>query len=129
MKKLSAISSAITYFISATIASAQITIGEPTVNDQPVGYNDIGDFITKALTLAFLIAVIVVLVMLVWGAIEWIFSGGQKEAVANARGRILNALIGFAILAVAVAIAKLAAQFLGFPDITNTTFLIPHPGP
>ncbi len=87
-----------------------------TVSPPPQGYKDLGNFITNVLTLAFSAAVILVLIMLIWGAFEWITSGGDKEAVGKARNRIINALIGLAVLAVAFALAKVAAQFLGFPD-------------
>jgi len=89
------------------------------------GYKDLGNFVTNILTLAFSIALLVVLVMLIWGAFEWIVSGGDKEAVGHARNRIINALIGLAVLAIAFALAKVAAQFLGFPDFTN----LPIPTP
>ena len=102
-----------------------IQISPPVLNGNPVGYTSIADFLNKAITLAFIIAVIAVLIMLVWGAIQWIFSGGEKEAVAAARGRIINALIGLAILAVAFAIAGVAGQFLGFNIFQR--FDIPSP--
>lgn len=88
------------------------------INAPAQGYKDLGSFIQNVLTLAFSIAVLVVLVMLIWGAFEWIVSGGDKDAVGKARNRIINALIGLAVLAVAFALAKVAAQFLGFPDFT-----------
>lgn len=88
------------------------------VSPPGVGYSDLGNFITNVLTLAFSVAILVVLVMLIWGAFEWITSGGDKDAVGKARSRIINALIGLAVLAVAFALAKVAAQFLGFPDFT-----------
>ena len=56
-------------------------------------------------------------------------SGGDKEAVGKARGRIINALIGLAVLAVAFALAKVAAQFLGFPNISTDGIPIPKPDP
>ncbi len=90
------------------------------------GYNDLGNFITNILTLSFSIAILVVLVMLIWGAFEWITSGGDKEAVGKARNRIINAMIGLAVLAVSFALAKVGAQFLGFPDITSG-LIIPSP--
>lgn len=126
MKKLAALASGIGYLIPATTTFAQnIQISPPVLNGNPIGYTSIGDFINKAITLAFIIAVIAVLVMLVWGAIQWIFSGGEKEAVAGARNRIIHALVGLAILAVAFAIARLAGQFLGFDIFQN--FIIPSP--
>lgn len=99
---------------------------DPIKIDAPQGgYSDLGIFVTNILTLAFGIAILVVLVMLIWGAFEWITSGGDKEAVGKARNRIINALIGLAVLAVAYALTRVAAQFLGF-DITKN---IPIPTP
>lgn len=98
---------------------------EIVVNPPAQGYSDLGAFITNILTLAFGIAIIVVLIMLIWGAFEWITSGGDKDHVSNARNRIINALIGLAVLAVAFALAKVFGQFLGF-DITKS---IPIPTP
>ena len=95
-----------------------------TITPPKPGYSDLGKFITNILVLAFGLALLVVLVMLVWGAFEWIVSGGDKEAVGKARSRIINALIGLAVLAVAFALARVAGQFLGF-DLTN----IPIPTP
>lgn len=103
-------------------------IADTTLNITPPqqGYKDLGNFVTNILTLSFSIAVLVVLVMLIWGSFEWITSGGDKEHVAAARNRIINAMIGLAVLAIAFALAKVGAQFLGFPDITNG-LVIPSP--
>lgn len=95
-----------------------------TVVPPEQGYKDLGAFVGNALQLAFIAAVLLVLGMLVWGAFEWITSGGDKEAVGKARNRIINALIGLAVLAVAFALFKTAGQFLGF---NTTTFPIPTP--
>lgn len=136
MKKLIYLTASIsTPFYSAINALANhepghVEISRPQVNTptglQNVGYSTLGDFIQKTLSLAFIVAVIVVLFMLIWGAFEWITSGGDKEAVGKARGRIINALIGLAVLAVAFALFQVAGQFLGF-DIRN--FIVPEPAP
>lgn len=122
MKKLVALSSTITSLIAPKVAFAQnIKIEKPKE-----GYGNIGEFITNTLTLAFGIALLVVLVMLIWGAFEWITSGGDKEAVGKARGRIINALIGLAVLAVAYALARVAADFVG---INILDLVVPKPSP
>lgn len=99
-----------------------ITIAPP----QGKGYADLGEFISNFLLLAFSLGLLVVLVMLIWGAFEWITSGGDKDAVSKARNRIINALIGLAVLAVAFALARVAGQFTGL-NITN--IVIPTPKP
>lgn len=98
-----------------------INIAKPTQ-----GFASLGNAISNILTVAFTVAILVVLVMLIWGAFEWITSGGDKDTVAKARGRIINALIGLAVLAIAYALTRVAAQFLGF-DIGNIT--VPSPNP
>lgn len=104
-----------------------IHVSPPTRDGNiPVGYSDLGAFVSNILTLSFIIAVLIVLAMLVWGAFEWITSGGDKEAVGKARNRIINALIGMAVLAIAFALFKVAGQFLGF---STTNFVIPTPPP
>jgi len=123
MKKLAALSTTAAYLLSSGRVFAQQTI---TVATPEQGYKNLGLFIGNVLTVLFAIAALVVLFMLVWGAYEWITSGGDKEAVGKARGRILNALIGLAILAVAFALAVVAAQFLGFNNLNQIN--IPAPG-
>lgn len=122
MKKLAFVGSVITSFLVPALtwaASPDIVITPPNK-----GYNDLGVFITNALNLIFILAILMVLVMLVWGAFEWITSGGDKESVGKARGKIINALIGMAVLAVAFALFRAAGQFLGFD---TTSFTIPRP--
>lgn len=121
MKKIAILGSAMASLLTPVRAlAADITISPP-----PQGYKDLGAFITNLVTIAFIVGVFVVLIMLIIGAYEWIVSGGDKEAVGKARNRIINALIGIAVLAVAFALAKLAAQILGFPDLSR--FTIPSP--
>lgn len=122
MKKIAAGISALGFLSSATAVLAAVDIN---ITPPQEGYKDLGDFIGNVLTLAFIVAVLAVLAMLVWGAFEWITSGGEKEAVGKARNKILNALIGLAVLAVTFALATVAANFLGFRSITD--FTIPGP--
>lgn len=81
----------------------------------------------NAFTLVFSVAALMVLVMLIWGAISWITSGGDKDAVAAARKRIINALIGLAILALAFFIVRFVGQIVGFDILGNLA--IPALGP
>lgn len=126
MKKVAAaITSSVTYLYAASMALAQdIRLERPKVDGRNVGYADLSEFIRNTMALIFFIALILVLVMLVWGAVDWIMSGGEKDAVGKARGKILNALTGLAVLAVAWAIFVLAGRFLGFNILQ---FTIPSP--
>lgn len=129
MKKLIFLTAAITSFLTPVKTLAAIDITSPTV-----GFKTLGDAISKIVTVSFIIALIVVLVMLIWGAFEWIASGGDKDNVGKARGRIINALIGLAVLAIAFALFRFAGQFVGFgniavPDSGSIKLDVPTPAP
>lgn len=129
MKKLTALSSTVVAYLTlASLALAQKIQIEPpkTTTNTTVGYTNFSDFLNAAVRLAFIIALIAVLVMLIWGAIQWIFSGGSKEPLEAARNRIIHALVGLAILAIAFALVTLAGNFLGFNLLGE--FTIPSPG-
>lgn len=98
-----------------------------TIKSPDVGYSSLGNFINNVIQLVFAVAAIIVLAMVILGAYEWIVSGGDKEAVGKARNRILNALIGLAVLAVAFALTRVVAQFTGI-DIFNLSIPTPNPG-
>lgn len=72
----------------------------------------LGDVISNALLIVFIAAGLAVLIFLIIGAFRWITSGGDKDAIAKARGTIVNALIGLAILALAFFITVLFGQIL-----------------
>ena len=99
--------------VFSLLTPIQVFAVDLIVKPPDTGYPNLESFITNFINLTFAIAVLAVLVMLIWGAFEWIVSGGDKDAVSKARGRIINALIGLAVLAVAFALAKVAGQFTG----------------
>lgn len=54
--------------------------------------------IITAINLALMIAGLVSFFFLLWGGIQWITAGGDKEGTEKARKRITSALIGLAIV-------------------------------
>ncbi len=87
---------------------------EPLIGKGGQGAGGISLFLNNLITLIYEIAAILVVFMLLWGGLEWILSGGDKEKVGEARKRIVNALIGLGLLAVAFAILKVFGIFTGF---------------
>lgn len=122
MKKLALLGSAIT----AILTPVQILAAEINIDPPSGGFRTIGDALSNFFTIALVIAILIVLIMLIIGAYEWITSGGDKEAVAKARNRIINALIGLVVLAIAFALARLAGQIVGLGDITDLTLPTPN---
>lgn len=122
MKKLVFLGSTITALLTPIQTLAQTV----NISPPPQGFKTLGNFISSVLILALSVGGLIVLIMLIWGAFEWIASGGDKENVGKARNRIINALIGLAVLAIAFALANLFAKFTGF-DIGNLTIPTPNP--
>lgn len=51
--------------------------------------------------------------MLLWGAVSWIVSGGDKAHIESAKARITSALIGLVLMLSTFAIIKLIETFFG----------------
>lgn len=126
MKKIAFLTAISSFLTPSVVLALEIEITPPGQ-----GFKTLGDAVSKILTLSFIVALIAVLAMLIWGAFEWIASGGDKEAVGKARNRIISALVGLAVLAIAFALFRVTGQFLGFGinDIGNINLNIPTPAP
>lgn len=72
-----------------------------------------GDLLPRVVQLGLIIGAVIFFFMLLLGAIQWIFSGGDKAAVETARGRITNAIIGLVILLSVFAVAIVLETFFG----------------
>lgn len=54
------------------------------------------------------------IIMFVWGAVQMILSGGDKEAIAKARSKITWAIVGVALLGLSYFIFQLLEAITGF---------------
>lgn len=68
-------------------------------------------FVPATIGMAFLIGAIIFFFTLVIGAIQWISSGGDKQGLESARGKITNAMIGIILLFAAFALVNLIEIF------------------
>jgi hypothetical protein len=64
-------------------------------------------------------AVLAALLFLLWGAIKWIISGGDKEKVDAARKQIIAAIIGLVLVILSFVILNFIIQFFTGSDIFN----------
>lgn len=87
----------------------QTLIGKDTT-----GAQGISKFLSNFVVLIYSISAIVLLFMILWGAFDWMISEGDKEKLANAQKKIINAFIGILILAIAFAVIAVLGQFTGF---------------
>lgn len=75
---------------------------------------------------------LIVLVFLIWGAVDYMNSGGEKGKIESARNKMTSAVMGLFVLASVLAIFMLIQQMLGIEILRfgpatpppTTTFLI-----
>lgn len=86
----------------------------PAIQAWGTGAAGISNLLNNIITLIYTVAAVVFVFMFLIGAIQWILSGGDKEAVSKARERIIHAIIGITLLALAFLIIKIVGTLTGF---------------
>jgi hypothetical protein len=76
-------------------------------------------FISSAIGLMTIIAIIWFTFVLITGAIGMISAGGDKQAMESARKRITSGLIGLVVIIAALFIIDLIGNLIGIPNILN----------
>ncbi|OGK20136.1 hypothetical protein A3C23_01380 [Candidatus Roizmanbacteria bacterium RIFCSPHIGHO2_02_FULL_37_13b] len=67
----------------------------------------LGAFFGTLLNIVLIVFGIVMLVYMIWGALDWTTSEGDKERLEKARAKIVNAILGILILVVALTLFSL----------------------
>lgn len=78
------------------------------------GAEGISKFLSLVIQLIYIVAAVVFVFMLLIGGLQWVMSGGDKEAIGKARSRLIHAIIGITLLALVWLILKVLGQILGF---------------
>jgi hypothetical protein len=90
--------------------------------------NLIKTIFTNVITLFFTVGALGFTIMIIWGAVDWILSGGDKEKVANARKRITQAIVGLVVLSLSFVIMLVVGQILSIDALQYGRFNIPGLG-
>ena len=90
---------------------AQITNPVLSQPGGTTGIEFVKKFLPNAINLAFVVAAVVFLFMLLTGAIQWISSGGDKQGLEGAKSKISNAIIGVVVLFAVYALVNLISYF------------------
>ncbi len=109
--------------LAANVDTKEIfgVITPPPGSGFATGPNAIGTLFGNAIILFLVVAGLTALVYLLWGAFDWIISGGDKERLVKARQKIRNAVIGLLIIFAALVIFNvLIGVILGGKIIQNT---------
>ena len=74
---------------------------------------DLGEFISNTFSAIIIVAGIAAFLYMIYGGIEWVMSGGEKDKLNDAKAKITQAIVGLAVVASAWAIFKLVDYFFG----------------
>ena len=94
---------------------------EPPVPGMPDPNNGLSLFeniIKWGITVTLIAAVLLTLFFFIWGGIQWITSGGEKEKVAGARKKITYAAIGLIITLLSFFIVNFVGGLFGVDFFT-----------
>jgi hypothetical protein len=112
-----------TYLTSRTVPATSSTTTSSTNTtslfggtfEAPQGFAaNLSVWLNAILSFVMIVSALLVLLYLIWGAIEWITSGGDKGKVDQARQKIIAAVIGIIIVAASYAVFLLVLNFVGF---------------
>jgi len=67
----------------------------------------ISNFISLGIQIFIIVCVIALLIYMLWGAFDWIISGGEKEKITKAQQKITNAVIGFIVVFAVITVFNL----------------------
>lgn len=87
--------------------------------------NALGNLVNNTITIFFSVGALGFVVMFLWGAVNWILSGGDKEKIAGARKRITTAIVGLVLLSLTFVIMIVIGQILGIKALHQFDFRIP----
>lgn len=83
-----------------------------------------GNFISRAIGVITVVAIIWFVFILVTGAIGVMGSGGDKQSLESSRKKISTGVIGLVILVSALFMARLVGAFLGIENFLSPALLI-----
>lgn len=90
-------------------------IGVPKeLNGFPEGSLGLNKLLDNLTGVFFAAGSIAFIIMFVWGAVQMILSGGDKEAISKARSKITWAIVGVALLSLSYVIFYILQAITGF---------------
>lgn len=128
LKLLISILFTLNFFLSLSSVQAQGTDQGRFKFEQPKGFGIqalnpgganqaegiVETIVTNVITLMFTVGGLGVIIYFVWGAVDWILAGGDKEKISGARKKMTNAIIGLTLLSLSYVIINIVGEVVGF---------------
>lgn len=85
----------------------------PHAQDNPAEYrSEFASLIGSLISIVLPVSALLLLLYIIWGAVEWITSGGDKGKLEKARQRITTGIIGIIIVSATVSLFMIMQQIL-----------------
>ena len=102
-----------------TQAGEEGIIRNPVLQDSEGTYstvrkNPLAPFIARLWQTMVIVGSLMVIIYLVWGALDWLMSQGDPEKLKNAKNKIIHAVFGLALLAASYAVVWFLRTLFGF---------------
>lgn len=127
----------VSYFLSASMfllmtvfpqlvgaTMGEIGIKQPGSGVQ-VGGRSATELLTTVLkntiTLVFASASVAVVLIFLWGALDWILSAGDKEKISGARKKMVSSVVGLLLLSLTFVILQVIGQITSFNILGDIT--------
>jgi len=110
-------------FLSALIAQATEDTGgiirNPVLQESEGTYggveaNPLAPLIARLWQTIVVAGGLMVIIMLVWGALDWLMSEGDPEKLKNAKNKIIHTMFGVGLLAASFAVVWFVRTIFGF---------------
>jgi uncharacterized membrane protein len=97
---------------------AALAVNNDVKIDPPENFRDlatfgIGDYVKTAISLLLGFAGVIAFFYLLWGGVQWIMAGGDKEGTEKARKKITASLVGLTIVFSAYALLFIVKTLFG----------------
>ncbi|MFW6110140.1 MAG: hypothetical protein ACOC6Q_01820 [Patescibacteria group bacterium] len=94
------------------------TLENPLLGGYPSGGKGLNLLISNIIGAATVVAGILLVGYLIFGGIQYLTAGGDKEATAKASAMITNAIVGLLIVVLATTITAIVGHILGIPILS-----------
>lgn len=95
-----------------------LNLGNKAVSGYEVGGVGIEQLVSNLIGTATVVAGILLVCYLVYGAIRYITAGGDEKVLTSAKGMITNAIVGLLLVVLATSIGWIVGKVLGVPIMT-----------
>ena len=95
---------------------------KPFIDKGGAGAGGISLFLNNLISLIYILASIIFVFMIVWGALEWLTSGGDKEKVSKAQQKLTNAVVGMLVVVISLTVFSVVTG-----NVLGIIINCPHP--